>query len=58
MNEQPFSVLSITLVLRHDCGGDVVIHGDDWDDLHGECAMCGEEFDFSLTDLKIEDEAP
>lgn len=55
MKETGFTIVTITLVVRHQCGQLITIHGDDWDDVHGVCPVCDEEYDldFAPTDVAI-----
>lgn len=48
MNVPGFTILTITLVVRHRCGRQITLHGDNWDDVHGICVVCDEEIDLDL----------
>lgn len=39
-------ILTITLQVVHvPCGNMLVLHGDNWRDVHGTCRHCGREYD-------------
>lgn len=48
------SVVLVTIVARHRCGRYVTLHGDDWDDVHGMCVHCDEEYHLSFVPGGVE----
>lgn len=50
-----FTILTITLVVQHTCGTLLILHGDNWCDVHGYCEVCNREFDLEFFPHYVED---